>query len=527
MRFKLNLLLFLLVTAVLVASSTFFYYSLRSELDARFEERKQEIAKRLQVNLVNAIWNYDKEQAVSIVDFEFESSPDINEISIYQISHGPAAASDNLFVFRKRDGSNSLTAQPVRETKAGDITRVPLRVIFSTNPGAQATQHDIEVGYAQISFSRFRVDELLAEQLRNRIVEILILNAVLGFALYSVMSRMVIGPLAQLSRAFKELAQNPQAGELEIKGRDEFGEVVEAFNQIERRLVSDIERRTEAERSLRESNKDLTEAMDSLKLAQESLVQSEKFAALGSLVAGVAHEINTPVGITVTGASFLVEEGRRIEKLMSEGAIKKSEITQFIASVLEGAQLVLNNAERAAYLINSFKQVAADETSEVRRTFDLKSYLNEVLTSLRPMYKKTAINVGVSCPESIEMDTYPGLLAQVVTNLVSNALTHGFDAGAEGEIAVDARIESKWVVIDFANNGKIIPPESIPRLFEPFFTTRRSEGGTGLGLNIVSNIVTQRLGGTVKVVSDAAQGTMFTVRIPMILVERARGGSRK
>ena len=527
MRFKLNLLLLLLVTVVLVASSAFFYYSLRSELDARFEERKQEIAKRLQVSLVNAIWNYDKEQAVSIVDFEFESSPDITEISIFQISHGSVSETDNLFVYRNRDSVGRTSDEPVREARSEDSMRVPLRVFFSTNPEGQARQHDIEVGYAQISFSRYRVDELLAEQLRNRIFEILILNAVLGFALYSVMSRMVIQPLAKMSRAFKELAQNPQVGELKIKGRDEFGEVVDAFNQIERRLVSDIERRTEAERSLRESNNELMEAMDSLKLAQESLVQSEKFAALGALVAGVAHEINTPVGIAVTGASFLLEEGRRIEKLMGQGAIRKSEIAQFIDSVIEGSQLVLNNAERAAYLINSFKQVAADETSEVRRTFHLKSYLNEVLTSLRPMYKKTAINVRVSCPDGIEMDTYPGLLAQVITNLVSNALTHGFDAGAEGEIVIEARVESKWVVIDCANNGKVIPSESIPRLFEPFFTTRRSEGGTGLGLNIVSNIVTQRLGGTVKVVSDAVLGTIFTVRIPMVLLEKTRGGSQK
>lgn len=527
MRFKLNLLLLLLVTAVLVASSTFFYYSLRSELDARFEERKQEIAKRLQANLVSAIWNYDKEQAISIVSFEFDSSPDINEISIYQTAYGAANALDNLFVYRNRDADGRMGEEPVRKTKAEDTMRVPLQVLYSTDPDSQAKQSTIEVGYAQISFSRYRVDELLAEQLRNRIIEILILNAVLGFALYSVMSRTVIGPLAQLSRAFTELAHNPQVGELKIQGRDEFGQVVDAFNQIERRLVSDIERRTEAERSLRESNNELTEAMDSLKLAQESLVQSEKFAALGALVAGVAHEINTPVGIVVTGASFLVEEGHRIEKLMSQGTVKKSEIAQFIASVREGAQLVLNNAERAAYLINSFKQVAADETSEVRRTFDLKGYLNEVLTSLRPMYKKTAISVRVSCPDAIAMDTYPGLLAQVLTNLLSNALTHGFDAGAEGEITVDARMESTWVVIECANNGKIIPPESIPRLFEPFFTTRRSEGGTGLGLNIVSNIVTQRLGGTVKVVSDLTQGTIFTIRIPMVLTERARGGSRK
>ncbi len=527
MRFKLNLLLFLLVTAVLVASSAFFYYALRTDLNTRFEERKQEIAKRLQANLVNAIWNYDEEQAIRVVNVELDSSLDIKEIRVFQIIDGSAVRSENVFVARSREATELSADEQTKRNAAEDTMRVPLRMTFDTKPAGRINEHDVEVGYAQISFSRHHVEQLLAEQLRNRIIEILILNAVLGYALFFVISRKVIEPLAQLARAFKELAQNPQVGELNIKSDDEFGEVVDAFNQIERRLVSDIESRIEAERNLRETNYELTEALDTLKLAQESLVQSEKFAALGALVAGVAHEINTPVGVAVTGASFLLEEAQKIERLMSEGAIKKSEIVQFVDSVLEGAQLVLNNAERAGYLINSFKQVAADETSEVRRKFNLKVYLDEVLTSLRPMYKKTGINVGFFCQDDIEMDTFPGLLAQVLTNLVTNALTHGFDEVAEGEVVIHAWMESPGVVIECANDGKIIPPEHLPLIFEPFFTTRRSEGGTGLGLNIVFNIVTQRLGGTVKVLSEGGKGTTFTIRIPMVLIEKVRGASKK
>ena len=353
-------------------------------------------------------------------------------------------------------------------------------------------------------------------------MEIVVLNLVIGFALFSVVSRLVIAPLAQLSLAFKDLAKNPQGGELEIKCEDEFGEIIEAFNQIERRLTSDIERRDTAEKELIETNSELTRTLDTLTLAQESLVQSEKFASLGSLVAGVAHEINTPVGVAVTGASFLLEESKKIEQKVNDGTIKKSEFLNFIDSVNEGARLVLSNTERAAHLIQSFKQVAADETSEVRRSFELDAYLSEVLTSLRPRFKKTGIAVDCNCPADILMDSYPGLLAQVLTNLITNALRHGYNEGDRGRVEIRARRENEWVIIECANDGKTIPPEHLGKIFEPFFTTKRSEGGTGLGLNIVFNIVTQRLGGTVRVRSDEATGTCFTVRIPQTLAEKSK-----
>ena len=165
------------------------------------------------------------------------------------------------------------------------------------------------------------------------------------------------------------------------------------------------------------------------------------------------------------------------------------------------------------------------ETSEQRRDIDLNVYLGEVLTSLRPKYKNTRIKVGYSCPENIRMDTYPGLLAQVLTNLVTNALVHGFSELAEGEVAIRAWVENgDWVNIECANDGKHIPAENLPKVFEPFFTTRRSSGGTGLGLNIVFNIVTKKLAGTVTVSSAVGEKTRFTVRIPRISGHNASDG---
>ena len=518
MRFKLNFLLFILLTVVLVLTSAFSYSSLRDQLNADYEGRKHELVNRLQMSLVLALWNKDDKMIADIVSAEL-ASPDVASIRIYE--RGSDAEADWNVVTEPPGSVSSSKA----EVDSDDDLRLPLRMRAGSSGSSQSMDNILDLGYAQIKFTRAHVEGLLAAQVRHRVLEIVVLNFFLGLALFVVMSRIVIAPLANLSHAFKALAMNPQVGSLNIKGEDEFGEVVEAFNQIERRLVSDINQRIEAEKNLRQSNEELSSALDSLKIAQDSLVQSDKFAALGSLVAGVAHEINTPVGVAVTGASFILEETKRIERLMGEGAIKKSEMLQFISSVAEGAALVLSNAERAAHLVQSFKQVAVDETSEQRRDFDLNVYLGEVLTSLRPKYKNTRIKVGYSCPQNLIMDTYPGLLAQVLTNLISNALMHGFDEGAEGEIAIRAWADDEsWVDIECANNGKQIPPEHLTKIFDPFFTTRRSTGGTGLGLNIVFNIVTQKLAGTIKVSSEVGEDTRFTVRIPRALGDKVSGG---
>ena len=522
MRFKLNLLLFLVVTVVLLVSSMVSFFSLRADLTESYESRKQELAKRLQVNLANALWNYDENQAASVIEAEL-NAPDVMAIYVFQkVGEGSDSAAGSLLAFRSKLSAEAGKGGSAPVLQSEETVRVPLHEVFPSTFANRPREPDSEAGHALITFSRDGLNSLLRGQLLNLAAQIILLNLALGFALFSVVSRLVIAPLALLSKAFKDLAQNPQGGELEIKCEDEFGEIVEAFNHIERRLTSDIERRDTAEKRLIESNSELTKTLDTLTLAQESLVQSEKFASLGSLVAGVAHEINTPVGVSVTGAYYLLEEAKKFEQKVNDGTIKKSEFLSFIGSVIEGAKLVLSNTERAAHLIQSFKQVAADETSEARRSFELHAYLSEVLTSLRPKFRKTGITIEYNCPDEITMDSYPGLLAQVLTNLITNALRHGYEEGDTGRIEIRAHEESAWVIIECANDGKLIPAEHLAKIFEPFFTTKRSDGGTGLGLNIVFNIVTQRLGGTIRVRSDIAVGTCFTVRIPKILTEKSK-----
>jgi ligand-binding sensor domain-containing protein/signal transduction histidine kinase len=262
------------------------------------------------------------------------------------------------------------------------------------------------------------------------------------------------------------------------------------------------------------ANEDLEQALMRLKLTQSQLVQSEKMASLGSLVAGIAHEINTPIGVGVTAASTLQEWAQRLQKLHTDGKLTRSELERFIGVTGDSTQILMSNLQRAAELIRSFKQVAVDQSSGDRRRFLLKGYLDEVLTSLAPRLNRTGHTVTVDCPVELELDSYPGALAQIVTNLITNSLVHAFPDGRRGHIGISAREEPGGIVLRYADNGVGIAPENLRRIYDPFFTTRRGTGGSGLGMHIVYNLVTQRLGGTIDATSAVGEGAIFEVRFP-------------
>jgi signal transduction histidine kinase len=257
------------------------------------------------------------------------------------------------------------------------------------------------------------------------------------------------------------------------------------------------------------------ELLGELRQAQDRLVQSEKMAALGQLVAGVAHEINTPIGIALTAASHLEEKTRGLIKLFEGGAMKRSDLQAFTGASLESAQLVTANINRAAQLIQSFKQVAVDQTSEQLRAFELRGYLNEVLTSLHPEIRKRHHAVDVVCTEGITVRSFPGALSQIITNLVMNAMLHAYDKEQAGRIEIKAKTRGDLVKLRVTDDGRGIPPEIRSKIFDPFFTTKRGEGGTGLGLHIVFNLIEKTLRGRIRCDSEVGRGTMFTVSFPI------------
>jgi signal transduction histidine kinase len=237
-------------------------------------------------------------------------------------------------------------------------------------------------------------------------------------------------------------------------------------------------------------------------------------AALGALVAGVAHEINTPLGIGVTAASHLETESKRVRALVADGGLKRSDLEAYLDTAGSSSELILRNLKRADHLVKSFKQVAVDQSSEQRRVIELAEYLDEILTSLHPRLKRTKHEVVVDCDPTIRVNTFPGALYQVVVNLVINSLMHGFEEIAAGRVDLAVRCVDGQVEIDYRDNGRGMPETVRARIFEPFFTTKRGQGGSGLGMHIVYNLVTQMLGGTVACDSAPGQGVRFLVKFP-------------
>jgi PAS domain S-box-containing protein len=282
-----------------------------------------------------------------------------------------------------------------------------------------------------------------------------------------------------------------------------------------RRLNEELEQRV-AERTatLNETNRVLQVSLANLEKAQTHLVQTEKMAALGALVSGVAHEINTPVGICVTAASYLQMKTGEVIGQLTDGELDPDRLHKYLKTADEALGSIATNLDRAAELVKSFKQVAVDQATEDKRKFDLKDYIDMVLLSLRPKYKKTGHTIEVICPQKIEILSYPGAISQILTNLVVNSLTHGFSEVKKGRIGVDLSVHEDQCFIRYSDNGRGIPTDDLKKIYDPFFTTARGQGGTGLGMHIVYNLVTQRLNGQIDCSSSPDQGTVFTISFP-------------
>jgi PAS domain S-box-containing protein len=258
-----------------------------------------------------------------------------------------------------------------------------------------------------------------------------------------------------------------------------------------------------------------------LQRAMGQLVQSEKLAALGSLVAGVAHELNTPIGNVMAVASTLVEEAAAFSQKLLAGHARRSDVERGAKRIEEASVLIERNAVRAAKLINDFKEVAVDQTSSRRRQFQLLAVVQEVLHTAQPLFKTARHHVNLDISEDLVLDSYPGPLEQVLTNLLANSIRHGFEGREDGQITLQAQRDGDRVLLHYSDDGCGIAASSLPHIFEPFYTTKLGRGGSGLGMYIVYNLVSNVLGGHIGIESEAGQGTHIRIALPQVAPEQA------
>ncbi len=349
-----------------------------------------------------------------------------------------------------------------------------------------------------------------------------------------VLQRYVLRPMTALTGAAEALAAGRLEQPLHVGGADEIARVGVAMERMRQALLSAFEalrqhnvnlEETVAQRTaeLTASNAELSEALQTLQTAQRELVESEKLASLGRLVAGVAHELNTPLGNALTVVSSLDDRYRQLEAMLAGSVpMRRSTLEELVRDTRRGQDILQRNVQKAADLVRDFKQVAIDQTADLRRDFDLGKVVEDVLVMVEPSFKHTPFVIETDLCHGLVMNSYPGALGQVLTNLLMNALLHGFEGIERGRVTVRcAPLNEAEAELSVTDDGRGMDESVRRRIFDPFFTTKLGTGGSGLGMHIVHSIVTNVLGGQIEVRSAPGQGTQMLMRLPLSAPQRA------
>ncbi|MBF0295023.1 MAG: HAMP domain-containing histidine kinase [Magnetococcales bacterium] len=332
----------------------------------------------------------------------------------------------------------------------------------------------------------------------------------------------LLTPIRLLSNYANRISSGQYGVRISLYGKDEIGELAACLQKMkesmldqQRALEHQVRRRTE---HLEITNSVLQETIQQLNETHRELLHSEKMASLGRLVAGFAHEINTPIGIAITTISNLPELTRYLNEMLSRDEVDEEELHSTLTQLRQTADLGLSSLKRAANLVTRFKRTSADQASEELRTFNIQEVMQDILATLHSTFKKSRIAITLDCPNDITLHSRPGLIGQVMTNLLTNSHKHGFaDGTREGAITILVRLErdGNRLHIRYRDDGVGIRPEDLNNIFEPFFTTARESGGSGLGLTICYNIITSQLRGEISCQSKPGKGVVFDIRVPM------------
>ncbi len=446
------------------------------------------------------LWQFESEQANSIMEAAF-TNPDVVAIDVW-------------------DDKGASFARRQRAAEDPQLVMQAERLI---------ERNGVKVGRLQIEMSTAgylrKVDAVRIQYLRSAAQISVGALVVILF----LMHWRLVRPLDRLLQASGRIAKGQLDVPIQAEFKDEVGALAASLETTRRsllHLIAQLESRNAAlidanehlEQRVRERTLSLETTLATLERAQEEIVQTEKLASLGRVVAGVAHELNTPIGNALTICSALQADVDAIQAELGSGSLRRTSMSAFMARSHEGHLLAVNNLQRAARLITDFKQVAVDQTSDQQRTFDLAEVTNEVLNMLQPTVRKSGIEVLRQLEPALRCDSFPGRYSQVLTNLVINAATHAFEPGQSGQVhvAVD-RVDALQVELVVSDNGCGMSDDVRARMFDPFFTTKMGRGGTGLGMHIVHTIVTRVLGGHITVTTQPGTGTQVRVVFPSVL----------
>lgn len=487
------------VLCIVMIAIGYLSYQAASQAEERdYLSIKQGLQERLALSLPHGVWQLDDQFIRLTLDAELKSPAIVG-----LIVQGDAG----LYFGRMRLPDGRITdLSKATPPQHDEVLTLP--IIY---------QQRNNLGQVTAFLSRERITSRLSNQLWTQSAQLLIVIILLLAVLLVALRRYVFTPIGALQNALHKAAAMELEANIQLPQAEwrEFADLVTGVNLIIIKISNELGLRKTAQQAAVQEKERAEIAYQQLLETQNTLVETEKLASLGGLVAGVAHEINTPVGITLTAASHLSLATEKIRDQMQSGQIKKSDLEFYLNDANESSKLILSNSQRAADLIHSFKQVAVDQTSEARRQFHIDQYLSEIITSLSPKLRHSLITVDVDCPAGLEMDSYPGALSQVVTNLLMNALLHAYNEKESGVILIQVDpLANNQIRLTVRDDGKGIPAENLKHIFEPFFTTRRGNGGSGLGLHIVYNIVFKKLGGSIHVDSTAGEGTTFTLMLP-------------
>ena len=493
-----------------ISSSSLIYINYKEE-EKQFFQRVEEIQASHMTSLANALWHFDNKQ----ITVQGQGIQNLYFIGYVRIS------SDNNTLYESGIVSNN---------PQDDHFLIPIE------------HNNRAIGELEVGFARDSILKDIIRSAEKMIYMQMIAGLLLALLLFWRVHRIITRHLIDLNRQLSVKKENNDHKFLSLNRtnyHDELSALVDSFNQLTEEINNELLNKEEAQAALAETNnkleqrveertENLQEAIDelhttleNLRNTQGQLIESEKLSSLGGMVAGVAHEINTPIGLCITTHSFIKDLFKDMHKRFEDGSISKSNFTEFMHGMEESVDILSKNLERAAKLVKSFKHVSEDQAGEALRKFNLDEYLHEILSTLNPKLKTTRHSVKIDCPNDIELEGFPGALSQIITNLVMNSLLHGFEGIEQGHITIEAEQQADKVIILYFDDGIGLNKESQTKIFEPFYTTKRGYGGTGLGMHLVYNLVNQTLQGSIQL-QQASQGCAFMITIPSKIDESSQ-----